>query len=89
MLKNEKLNSLLYAQSIRRQVNSYNFAAGLDYNFLQPQSIRSTLNCLDKGFLPCRDKTTTLKLLVNGLNRSPKKPVTIGSCRANPSISKT
>jgi hypothetical protein len=81
MLKNEKLNSLLYAQSIRRQVNSYNFAAGLDYNFLRPQSIRSRLNC--------RDKTTTLKLLVNGLNRSPKKPVTIGSCRANPSISKT
>jgi hypothetical protein len=25
------------------------------------------LNCLDKSVLPCRDKTTTLKLLVYGL----------------------
>jgi hypothetical protein len=45
MLENcaEKLNSLLHAhaQSIRRRLNSYNFAAGLDDNYLQPQSIRS------------------------------------------------
>jgi hypothetical protein len=29
----KKLNNLLHAQSTRRRLNSYNFDAGLDYNF--------------------------------------------------------
>jgi len=37
----ENLISLPHAQSLRRRLNSYNFASGLDYNFLQPQTIRS------------------------------------------------
>jgi hypothetical protein len=41
----KKLNSLLHAQRIRRRLNSYNFGAGLDYNFLQPRSIRGALAC--------------------------------------------
>jgi len=40
---------------------------GLTLTILQAQSIRR-LNCLDKSFLPRRDKTTTLKLLVYGLH---------------------
>ena len=39
---------------------------GLTLTILQAQSIRR-LNCLDKSFLSCRDKSTTFKLLVYGL----------------------
>jgi hypothetical protein len=52
----KKLNNLPHAQSIRRRLNSYNFDAGLDYNFLQPQSIRSWLDLLNKRTANCLNK---------------------------------
>jgi hypothetical protein len=60
-----------HAQSIRRLLDSYNFGAtdfdyttGLTMEKLQVKSIKIEHNCLDKSFLPRRDKPTTLKLLV-------------------------
>jgi hypothetical protein len=46
-------------------------------NLFHAQSVFRRLNCLDKSFLPRRDKPTTLKLLVYGLNRSLRKSATI------------
>ena len=36
-------------------------------NLFHAQNVFRLLNCLDKSFLPRRDKSTTLKLLVYGL----------------------
>jgi len=52
-------------------------ARDLTLTILQAQGIRSGLNCLDKGFRLRNCKFTAFKLLVYGLNRSPRKPATI------------
>jgi hypothetical protein len=52
----EKLIDLLHARSIRRRLNSYNFGAGLDYNFLQPPSIFRWLDLLNKRTANCLNK---------------------------------
>jgi hypothetical protein len=41
-------------------------------------------NCLDKSFPLRPGKFTTLKLLVSGLNRSPRKPSTIAPACLKP-----
>jgi len=68
----EKLDSLFHAKSVLSRLYSvhYCFAASVHYS-------TATKHCLDKSFLPRRDKPTTLKLLVYGLNRSLRKSATI------------
>jgi uncharacterized membrane protein len=52
-------------------------------NILHAQGVFRRPNCLDKSFLPCRDKPTTLKLLVYSLNRSLKNFVNSDLVTAN------
>jgi hypothetical protein len=64
----EKPNSLLHARSIRRRLNSYNFAAGLDYNFLQPQSIRSWLRFVEQKNHALFEQKNTIPKGLNSYN---------------------
>jgi hypothetical protein len=66
------------ADSATKQLNGYNLNARLDLDHTtgQAQSISSALNCLDKGFRLRHCKSTAFKLLIHGLNRSPKKLAT-------------
>jgi hypothetical protein len=53
----EKLNNALHTQIVLRWLNSYNLDTRLRYNYST-----ATEHCLDKSFLPCHDKPTTLKV---------------------------